>query len=87
MLPFSGAGKDQMIITGSERPCAQDDDSAATAQTGVACLHDGADAHGVSLLGHQILVAVKEALVGLDGGFSMQWVSSSKASPGSLKPI
>ena len=33
----------------------------------LACLHDGADAHGISLLGHQIHVAVKEALVGFDG--------------------
>ncbi len=35
----------------------------------LAGLHDGLDAHGVGLLGHQIFVAVKEALVGLDGGF------------------
>ena len=34
----------------------------------LAGLHDGLDAHGVGLLGHQILVAVEEALVGLDGG-------------------
>ena len=34
----------------------------------LAGLHDGLDAHGVSLLGHEVLVAVKEALVGLDGG-------------------
>ena len=34
----------------------------------LAGLHDGLDAHGVGLFGHKVLVAVKEALVGLDGG-------------------
>ena len=33
----------------------------------LAGLHDGLDAHGVGLFGDQVLVAVKEALVGLDG--------------------
>ena len=33
----------------------------------LAGLHNGLDAHGVGLLGHQVYVAVKEALVGLDG--------------------
>ena len=32
-------------------------------------LHNGLDAHGVGLLRHKVLVAVEEALVGLDGGF------------------
>ena len=36
----------------------------------LAGLHDGLDAHGIGLPGHQIFVAVKEALVGLDGGFA-----------------
>ena len=34
----------------------------------LACLHDGLDAHGIGLLGHEGFVAVKEALVGFDGG-------------------
>ena len=33
----------------------------------LAGLHDGAHAHGVGLLGHQVGVAAEEALVGLDG--------------------
>ena len=33
----------------------------------LACLHDSLDAHGISLLGHQIHIAVKEALVCLNG--------------------